>query len=77
MHKELASQYLTDLADKISRKCFDKCYVANKANIDSGVLFTPVLADKWACRGLGCAILLRFLTRVLCDRGGCVHGPLL
>ena len=36
MHKELASQYQADLVDKISRQCFDKCYVAGKASIDTG-----------------------------------------
>ena len=35
MHKQLASQYLNDLAEKITNKCFQRCYVVGKANIDT------------------------------------------
>jgi len=30
VHKQLASQYLNDLAEKITKKCFERCYVDGK-----------------------------------------------
>ena len=48
VHKELASQYQADLVDKILRKCFDKCYVAGKASIDTGDRIAPLRRRAFA-----------------------------
>jgi len=33
VHKQLASQYLNELAEKITKKCFDKCYIAGTSGL--------------------------------------------
>ena len=35
VHKQLASQYLNELAQKISEKCFERCYKADTSTIDT------------------------------------------